>query len=70
MKPLNKATMKTLGKIQRASAKAADGWASLGLFDIVHVRRLEVSELVETDVYGVGPETPGFRWHVRAGAGG
>lgn len=66
MKPLNKATLETFGKIRRASAAAADGWASLGKFNIVHVGRLEARKMVETERVGVGPESPGFRWHVRA----
>jgi hypothetical protein len=56
-KPLNKAALKTLDKIKRACAKSADGWAGLGNFDIVHVRRLEARKLVTTDIVA---------WHVRA----
>lgn len=62
---LNKATIKTGEQIARAAAKSADGWADLGKFNIVHVRRLERAGIVVTDVSGRFPSDPGFRWHVR-----
>ena len=58
-----KAEIKTMKSIRHNTR--AQAWAYLGKFDIVHVRRMEKLGLVKTDVCGVGPESPGFRWHVQ-----
>lgn len=62
-KPLTKAEIKTLRSIRHNTKKTA--WASMGKFDIVYMRRLQKRGFVNLDVFGVGPETPGFRWHVQ-----
>lgn len=45
-KPLNKATLTTLAKIESAAARSANGWVDAYQFDLLHVARLQRHKLI------------------------